>query len=296
MRLANIRQRLLHRIVTPGLWLLVASLALAGTGRAAAALAPRPSACGLAEPCASQGPLPPLLIINTGAPDGRMAMAARLPGHSLIEIEAADDFSVTTDVRVFQATITGLLPISATLSTIEDVDLEMYRIFPLDSDTGRTINVPTRANSPSDVDFGQRSASANQLIYTAVIVSPTFHALNSVLNGIHPKPNQTTGGEGAVNGEEVRINITLNDPFALAAGHYFFIPKLKLSSGTWYWLSAPGPALFPGDLQAWIRNSALDPDWLRVGTDIVGGGTPPKFNGSFSLSSGREVFLPVVLR
>ncbi len=28
----------------------------------------------------------------------------------------------------------------------------------------------------------------------------------------------------------------------------------------------------------------LDPDWLRVGTDIVGGLTPPTFNFSFSLT------------
>ena len=27
----------------------------------------------------------------------------------------------------------------------------------------------------------------------------------------------------------------------------------------------------------------LDPDWLRVGTDIVGGATPPTFNTAFSL-------------
>ena len=27
----------------------------------------------------------------------------------------------------------------------------------------------------------------------------------------------------------------------------------------------------------------LDPDWLRVGTDIVGGTTPPTFNMAFSL-------------
>jgi hypothetical protein len=31
----------------------------------------------------------------------------------------------------------------------------------------------------------------------------------------------------------------------------------------------------------WIRNADLEPDWLRVGTDIVGDTT---FNGSFSLS------------
>ena len=39
------------------------------------------------------------------------------------------------------------------------------------------------------------------------------------------------------------------------------------------------------DLQEWIRNENLAPDWLRVGTDIVGGGAAaPKFNASFSLT------------
>ena len=28
----------------------------------------------------------------------------------------------------------------------------------------------------------------------------------------------------------------------------------------------------------------LDPDWLRVGMDIVGGATPPTFNTAFSLA------------
>jgi hypothetical protein len=35
------------------------------------------------------------------------------------------------------------------------------------------------------------------------------------------------------------------------------------------------------DLQAWIRNEPLQPDWLRVGTDIIGGAAA--FNGTFSL-------------
>jgi hypothetical protein len=39
-----------------------------------------------------------------------------------------------------------------------------------------------------------------------------------------------------------------------------------------------------GDLQAWIRNSNLNPDWLRIGTDIIGGATPPTFNMAFSLT------------
>jgi hypothetical protein len=38
----------------------------------------------------------------------------------------------------------------------------------------------------------------------------------------------------------------------------------------------------------------LDPDWLRVGTDIVGGATPPKFNFTFSLT-GDVTPLPATL-
>jgi len=60
-------------------------------------------------------------------------------------------------------------------------------------------------------------------------------------------------------------------------------------AGNFFWLSAPHPIVSPGtpfspDLQAWIRNAALAPDWLRVGTDIVGGSPAPQFNGTFSLA------------
>jgi PEP-CTERM motif len=61
------------------------------------------------------------------------------------------------------------------------------------------------------------------------------------------------------------------------------------ASGNFLWLSAPRPIVPPGtsfppgftDLQSWTRDAALDPDWLRVGTDIVGAGT---FNAAFALS------------
>ena len=43
-------------------------------------------------------------------------------------------------------------------------------------------------------------------------------------------------------------------------------------------------AVFAPDLQSWIRNANLDPDWLRIGTDIVDGSPAPTFNGSFSLT------------
>ena len=39
------------------------------------------------------------------------------------------------------------------------------------------------------------------------------------------------------------------------------------------------------DLQSWTRDQMLDPDWLRVGSDIVGPtpATGPTFNAAFSL-------------
>ena len=90
-------------------------------------------------------------------------------------------------------------------------------------------------------------------------------------------------------GEEVLFNINFLIPFLLSADHYFFIPQVELSSGDFLWLSAPRPILAPGtpftpgtpDLQSWIRNGNLDPDWLRVGTDITRQGP---FNAAFSLT------------
>ena len=70
----------------------------------------------------------------------------------------------------------------------------------------------------------------------------------------------------------------------LLADHYFFKPQVDLSPGNFYWLSTAAPPLFTGDLQAWIRNTPLDPDWLRIGTDIVGGSAANRYNMAFSLS------------
>jgi len=86
----------------------------------------------------------------------------------------------------------------------------------------------------------------------------------------------------------------------LAAGHYFFVPQVQLSTGDFFWLSAPRPISGSGttpfppgvtDLQTWTRNEALQPDWLRVGTDITHQGP---FNASFSLE-GEPVPEPCTL-
>jgi hypothetical protein len=236
---------------------------------------------------------------STGSPDGRMATASRPGSPGAIEIESADDFVLTSDTRLTSATFTGLLPTNAQLSDVVDVRVEIYRVFPKDSDVGRTSGpptfstpqVPTRVNSPSDVELADRSASANTLTFTPEILSSTFTAANSVLNGIHPLTGVPPGGEGQVTGQEVQFNLNFSTPFTLAADHYFFVPQVQLSSGVFYWLSAPRPIVPPGtpfppgftDLQEWIRNEDLAPDWLRVGTDIVGGSPAPTFNATFSL-------------
>ena len=278
-------RRILTMIAMVGLLVLAAGAVLAGQGDART-LAKEPDAS------------PSFLIVSTGNPDGKMAMATCPScGSPASEHEAADDFIVTTSVRIANATFVGLLPTAAPLSQISDVIVEIYRVFPADSNITRTIQVPTRVNSPSDVDFLGRANSANELSFNATVLSPIFVATNSVLDGIQVN----SGGNGAVSGEEVQIAVTLTDPIDLAPGRYFFVPQVALSSGNFYWLSAPKPIVAPGtpfspDLQAWIRKASLDPDWLRVGTDIVGGAPAPTFNATFSLSGQRLEYLPLIIR
>src|SRR5438445_12468528 len=145
-------------------------------------------------------------VINNGPVDGLMAVGSR-PGISpKIEIEAADDFVLNGFFNAYHATFTGLLTGGATVTSIGVVDVEIYRVFPKDSTNPPSGNVPTRTNSPSDNAFtGRDSAVAGQLTFASAVLNATFTATNSVLNGINKVPNQTTGGEGAVRGQEVQF-------------------------------------------------------------------------------------------
>jgi hypothetical protein len=215
-------------------------------------------------------------IYNNLTPNNSMAMASN-PGAS--EIEAADDFILSSPTLITSASFTGLITGTTSLSNVTDVVAEIYRVFPLDSGPFSG-NVPTRNNSPSDVAFTTRDSAASELTFTTAVLSTSFSANNSVgPGGIHVN----TSGNGPVSGEEVQFNVTFATPLLLAPGHYFFIPQVAVSGGQFYWLSAARPAAITPDLQTWIRDSALQPDWLRVGTDIVGGATPPTFNAAFSL-------------
>lgn len=225
---------------------------------------------------------------STGNPDGKIGTLSRPASGGTIQTETADDFVIADNTTLItHATFTGLLPAGAPLASILQVEIEIYHVFPLDSVDPPSGHVPSRTNSPSDVEIGPatRDSAAGTLNFAAVIVSNSFTVSNSVVNGIHRAPNQHTGGEGPVTGEEVEISVTFNPPISLPTNHYFFRPEVLLTSGDFLWLSAPRPILPPGtpfaaDLQSWIRNDDLAPDWLRIGTDITGEGP---FNAAFSL-------------
>lgn len=227
---------------------------------------------------------------STGNPDGLIGTASRQASPGKLETETADDFILTQPTSINQATFVGLLPSGAPLSNVQNVEIEFYHVFPVDSapPSGR---VQTRVNSPSDVEIASatRNGTGGQLSFTTSLLNGSFSVANTVINGINAIPGQFTGGEGPATGEEVRFTINFATPVILPADHYFFRPEVLLSSGDFLWLSAPRPIVAPGtpfagDLQSWIRNDgpgALAPDWERIGTDVTHQGP---FNATFSLT------------
>src|SRR5579859_593089 len=228
---------------------------------------------------------------STGVPDGKIATLSRPASTGILQTETADDFVVTQSVVVAEATFTGLVPAGTSLANITGVETEMYHVFPFYSLIPPSGNVPNRTNSPSDIEIesATRDSASGSLAFSMTVVNPSFTASNSVVNGIHKQPGQKTTGEGAVSGEEVTITVHFNPPISLPANNYFFRPEVQLSSGNFLWLSAPKPIVggtpFATDRQTWIRNDALAPDWLRIGTDITGQGP---FNAAFSLSGETD--------
>ena len=249
---------------------------------------------------------------TTGNPDGLIATASRPATAGKFEIESADDFAITSPTLITSATFTGLVTTTTPgiTPTIGQVVVEIYEVFPNLSDVGRTSGpptfstpeVPTRVNSPSDVELDGRSTSDGNLTFQTKNLG-AFTANNSVQpGGIHPFPNQTTMGNGPVNGQEVEFDVTFTTPFDLPfdlptnSGHFFFVPQVQVTDGEFLWLSGTRPLIpspFPPgvtDLQEWTRDDIspnnLAPDWLRVGTDIVGpiNGVTPTFNAAFSLN------------
>lgn len=233
-------------------------------------------------------------FFSTGGPDGLLGALSQPADSANLETETADDFILTETTSIAQATVTGLIPSGTPLANISNVEIEVYHRFPEDSDVGRTsgppkfstAQVPTRVNSPSDVeiDDATRDGGLGTLEFTRSLLNSSFSVANAVVKDINPNTL-----EGSATGDVVEITIAFNPPILLPADHYFFRPEVEVDGGDFLYLSAPKPIVAPGtpftgDLQAWIRNSDLAPDWLRIGTDIIGGTPAPTFNMTFSLS------------
>jgi hypothetical protein len=199
----------LWRILAPPLALARARLPFVLAGSATLAMVLVAYLIPVIVPAASA--TSPAYTFTTGAPDGRIGMLSRPSGPGQLETEAADDFILSTDTDITNATFTGLVPAATLPSAIQGVRIEVYRIFPQDSDTLRTPNVPTRVNSPADVEFAERDSSVNSLTFVVSDTGP-FSVTNTVVNGINPKPNQLTGGEGPASGEEFGFDVTFSTP------------------------------------------------------------------------------------
>jgi hypothetical protein len=229
-------------------------------------------------------------FFSTGGADGRLASLSQPTTAATVETETADDFILSETTSIRAATLTGLLTGGASLSSIDNVEVEIYRVFPNDSQPASG-NVPSRANSPADVeiDSATREARRGTLHFSAAVQNARFSVDNSVVTGINKAPGNITHGEGAVTGEQVVVTVTFDPPIILPSDSYFFRPEVSLTDGAFLFLSAPRPILAPGtpflpDRQAWIRNANLKPDWLRIGTDIIDGAPAPTFNMAFSLA------------
>jgi hypothetical protein len=242
-------------------------------------------ALGCILACARVAAGTPVVLYSNLAVTQNMAAASRpdSPGASN-EIEAADDFLLTGGARVTELKFIGILTGGINSLNAGASNLEIYRVFPNDSQFPPDGKVPTRVNSPSDVAFAE-AGFADVLSLTVTAISGSFTEPNSVKNNL----SVGAGGEGPVTGPEFLFDFVLKSPIVLPADHYFFVPQIGTTSGDFYWVSASRPIAGPGttpfapDLQAWIRNGNLDPDWLRIGTDIIGGNPAPTFNMAFEV-------------
>ena len=204
----------------------------------------------------------------------------------------AQTSAVTIAFGLLAATPAVAIPV------VNDVEIELYHVFPVDSDPTRTPNVLTRVNSPSDNNFLAADGALGQLTFTTTVLNPSFTVANSVFNNINQAPTQFTGGQGPMTGAEVEFDVKFTPAFPLTPGdHIFFRPEVDFESAAdFLWLSAPKPIVpnpFPPgttDLQSWTRDDgpgALAPDWSRIGTDITHQGP---FNASFDLFSTTGSF------
>src|SRR5207244_982762 len=112
------------------------------------------------------------------------------------------DFVLTSETLLRHATFTGLLTAGATPEDVSNIVVEIYRVFPKDSDVNRTSGppdfstdkVPTRVNSPSDIAFESRNSADGELNFEPIILNASFDAQKSV--STQESISVNSGGDG----------------------------------------------------------------------------------------------------
>src|SRR5437762_13846005 len=134
---------------------------------------------------------------TTGNPNGLMGAASRRASPGKLETETADDFTLDQTTVIRGATIVGLVPSGTQPQDIKEVEVEVYHVFPLDSAMPPSGKVPSRANSPSDVEIGTatRAGNSGTLTFSTNVVNATFSVGNTVVNNL-VLPTVPPGGEG----------------------------------------------------------------------------------------------------
>ena len=169
---------------------------------------------------------PSPFAFSTGTPDGLVATISEPANahNSYREFESADDFVLGKKTAIGNVSFTGLLTGGATPKDVSNVVVEIYRVFPKDSNLHRIPKVPTRVNSPSDVEFVSRDSKDTRpghgLSFQAHVLGASFTTLASVSSAAQISVN--SGGNGRVTGEEVRFDVSFgSQPLDLPADHYF---------------------------------------------------------------------------
>jgi len=242
------------------------------------------------------------VLYNNDFPDGKVATASGSPKGA----ESADDFILGKTSTITSGSFTGLIPKTA---SILNVGVEIYGACTPGSGFAGCTNLGkavTRVNSPTSEGLPgtERTTGDGNLTYSASLLNNGIGVVGSVVDGINPQtpnvPATLTGGDGPASGKEVRVNFNLTQGITLPAGHYFFVPSVELNDGSFLQLSAYrtvggefGSTLITPDLQAWVRNDNIKNDWLRTGTDIIGGPTDPAtYNLAFRLVGTTGTVVP----
>ena len=174
---------------------------------------------------------PSAFAFSTGDPDGLVGTISE-PANAhdgQREFESADDFVLGSRTEIQQLSFTGLLTGGATPQEVSNVVVEIYRVFPKDSNLHRTPRVPTRINSPSDVEFASRASASSGLSFQTQVLGASFSTLASVSSAGAIGVN--SGGNGRATGDEVKFTISFGShPLDLPPDHYFLVPQVGLST------------------------------------------------------------------